>query len=99
MIPTKDCFRLNAADHPIADEWLLPGKADSRNFRCAPSEPRDLTQSAWSPVDSRYEKAHLQELSTRWETTVESSARLVHREPWNKSKIVGQNAPFKLKDI
>jgi len=23
----------------------------------------------------------------------------VHREPWNKGKIVGQNAPFKLKDI
>ena len=23
----------------------------------------------------------------------------VHREPWNKGKIVGQKAPFKLKDI
>lgn len=23
----------------------------------------------------------------------------VHREPWNKDKIVGQKAPFKLKDI
>lgn len=22
-----------------------------------------------------------------------------HREPWNKGKIVGQKAPFKLKDI
>ena len=28
--------------------------------------------------------------------TTDSSA---HREPWNKGKIVGQKAPFKLKDI
>ena len=26
-------------------------------------------------------------------------ANAVHREPWNKGKIVGQKAPFKLKDI
>ena len=23
----------------------------------------------------------------------------IHREPWNKGKLVGQKAPFKLKDI
>lgn len=28
-----------------------------------------------------------------------SNANAVHREPWNKGKIVGQKAPFKLKDI
>ena len=28
-----------------------------------------------------------------------SVANAVHREPWNKGKIVGQKAPFKLKDI
>jgi len=28
-----------------------------------------------------------------------SEANAVHREPWNKGKIVGQKAPFKLKDI
>jgi integrase len=28
-----------------------------------------------------------------------SNANVVHREPWNKGKIVGQKAPFKLKDI
>lgn len=28
-----------------------------------------------------------------------SAANTVHREPWNKGKIVGQKAPFKLKDI
>lgn len=28
-----------------------------------------------------------------------SNANLGHREPWNKGKIVGQKAPFKLKDI
>ena len=30
---------------------------------------------------------------------MESNASAVHREPWNKGKIVGQKAPFKLKDI
>ena len=28
-----------------------------------------------------------------------SNANHVHREPWNKGKIVGQKAPFKLRDI
>jgi len=28
-----------------------------------------------------------------------SVANAVHREPWNKGKIVGQKAPSKLKDI
>ena len=28
-----------------------------------------------------------------------ANANAVHREPWNKGKIVGQKAPFKLKDI
>ena len=30
---------------------------------------------------------------------MESNANAVHREPWNKGKIVGQKAPFKVKDI
>ena len=30
---------------------------------------------------------------------MESSGDSVHHEPWNKGKIVGQKAPFKLKDI
>ena len=30
---------------------------------------------------------------------MESVAAVVHREPWNKGKIVGQKAPFKPKDI
>ena len=29
---------------------------------------------------------------------MESNASAVHREPWNEGKIVGQTAPFKLKD-
>src|SRR5262245_53044030 len=37
--------------------------------------------------------------STRWETIMETAGNVVHREPWNKGKIVGQKAPFKLKDI
>ena len=28
-----------------------------------------------------------------------TAGNAVHREPWNKGKIVGQKAPFKLKDI
>jgi len=30
---------------------------------------------------------------------METVANVVHREPWNKGKIVGQKAPFKLRDI
>lgn len=30
---------------------------------------------------------------------MESVASAIHREPWNKGKIVGQKAPFKVKDI
>jgi len=33
------------------------------------------------------------------ESIVEAIATAAHREPWNKGKIVGQKAPFKLKDI
>jgi integrase len=33
------------------------------------------------------------------ESIMEANATAVHREPWNKGKIVGQKAPFKLKDI
>lgn len=30
---------------------------------------------------------------------METSGTSVHHEPWNKGKIVGQKAPFKVKDI
>ena len=30
---------------------------------------------------------------------METSGTTVHHEPWNKDKIVGQKAPFKVKDI
>ena len=30
---------------------------------------------------------------------METAANAIHREPWNKGKIVGQKAPFKLKDV
>ena len=30
---------------------------------------------------------------------MEPSVNAVHREPWNKGKIVGQKAPFKVQDI
>jgi len=37
--------------------------------------------------------------STRQESIVEASASSAPREPWNKGKIVGQKAPFKVRDI
>ena len=37
--------------------------------------------------------------STRWQTIMDTRANTVHREPWNKGKIVGQKAPFKIRDI
>ena len=30
---------------------------------------------------------------------METVANVAHRETWNKGKIVGQKAPFKLRDI
>ena len=30
---------------------------------------------------------------------MDTRANTVHREPWNKGKIVGQKAPFKIRDI
>lgn len=30
---------------------------------------------------------------------MKTAANTVHRKPWNKGKIVGQKAPFKIKDI
>ena len=43
--------------------------------------------------------AHPVEPSTRWETDDLTTGTPIRREPWNKGKLVGQKAPFKLKDI
>jgi hypothetical protein len=43
--------------------------------------------------------AHLGCPSTRLETIMGSTGNANHREPWNKGKVVGQKAPFKVKDI
>jgi hypothetical protein len=50
-------------------------------------------------VTPRADEAHLYGPSTRWETIMGTAANVTLREPWNKGKIVGQKAPFKLKDI
>ena len=44
-------------------------------------------------------EAHLRGPSTRWETIIGTAGNAAGREPWNKGKIVGQKAPFKVKDI
>jgi len=54
-----------------------------------------LTQGKGPDVES----AHLVWPSTRWETIMGNTGVNALREPWNKGKIVGQKAPFKLKDI
>jgi hypothetical protein len=43
--------------------------------------------------------AHVARPSTGQESDMEANASTANREPWNKGKIVGQKAPFKLKDI
>jgi integrase len=43
--------------------------------------------------------AHVARPSTGQESDMEANATTANREPWNKGKIVGQKAPFKLKDI
>jgi hypothetical protein len=48
--------------------------------------------------DTACAPADLVRLSTCWETIIGSAASSAHREPWNKDKIVGQKAPFKLRD-
>ncbi len=35
----------------------------------------------------------------QWGTAMDTSASNAHHEPWNKGKIVGQKAPFKIKEI
>jgi integrase len=37
--------------------------------------------------------------SDAWRPIMKTTDSASHREPWNKGKIVGQKAPFKLKDI
>lgn len=56
-----------------------------------PHAPAGLEPGAW--------QAHAANPSIRWETIKETAEKGVHREPWNKGKIVGQKAPYKVKDI
>ena len=46
-------------------------------------------------LHARMLRGHLHQ----WGTAMDTSASNAHHEPWNKGKIVGQKAPFKLKDI
>jgi hypothetical protein len=50
------------------------------------------------PVKDTARKEHCCWPSTRWESIMGSNANHIHREPWSKGKIVGQKAPFKLRD-
>lgn len=38
-------------------------------------------------------------ISVKWGTAMDTSTSNAHHEPWNKGKIVGQKAPFKIKEI
>ncbi len=43
--------------------------------------------------------SYVAQFSVGANTIMGSATNTAHREPWNKGKIVGQKAPFKLKDI
>ena len=93
----KLALRLVAVDR---DLQLLAGNVSTRP--CHEADFQRLLR-AGGPVTGgnglEIEPAHLRGPSTRWETIMGSIANAVHREPWNKGKIVGQKAPFKPKDI
>jgi len=89
----------------VERKWVAAGEARPAAFRrnsrgpvlgrnCAfgvvPVRP---TAGTWPVIG-----ASLMALNQR-ESIMGSVANAVHREPWNKGKIVGQKAPFKLKDI
>ena len=44
-------------------------------------------------------RTHSVRPSTRWDTILGTTGDAFRREPWNKGKIVGQKAPFKVKEI
>jgi len=73
----------------------LAGIASSR--QCL----KPALQNMWAHARSVAEgsRAHSAAPSTRWETIIEIVSNATHREPWDKGKIVGRKAPFKLKDI
>lgn len=54
----SSALRQRAASHPFNDEWLVFERPNSRRLPRASSEHRNLTQPAWSLVDSRIEKGH-----------------------------------------
>jgi hypothetical protein len=71
------------------------GGARKRPFSTS-GRARPVSGSSWRLGGSR---AHPAAPSTRWETILGIAGNAAHREPWNKGNIVGQKAPFKLKDI
>ena len=71
----------------------MAGTVNSRQFQEADLCRQPPADSLWQEV------AHPCWPSTRRASIMETLANTVHREPWNKGKIVGRKAPFKLKDI
>jgi hypothetical protein len=85
---------------PFVNSRLWPGAASPGsgrllNLGACKGHSLELTHDK----DTACAPAHLVRPSTRWETIMGSAANAIHREPWNKGKIVGQKAPFKLEDI
>jgi hypothetical protein len=67
--------------------WLNAQLVCSHQFNWSDLFGLDLAQGGYT------QKAHALLPSTRWETIMETSTNVVHHEPWNKGKIVGQKPP------
>jgi hypothetical protein len=74
-------------------EFVREPRSWPLRWRTCPRRPAELSRIA---LRSRGASCVT---STRWETIMGIPSNAAHREPWNKGKIVGQKAPFKLKDI
>src|SRR5436305_7766202 len=93
-------FRLRSPEPDTRDRPLVAGTVSS--WACQEAASQHILARRRS-IELRLallnRRAHLGGPSTRWETIMGTAAIATHREPWNKGKIVGQKAPFKLRDI
>jgi hypothetical protein len=58
-----------------------------------------VTLGGFDPEESPRRRSAHSEISFNHKETTMASTRVHHHEVWNKGKLVGQKAPFKLKQI
>ena len=59
-------------------------------------DPKTIEQKEPNRLSQAFDSPEFQDLI---DSVLNARGNPVHREPWNKGKLVGQKAPFKLKDI